>query len=172
MKRCLSLMSLFFSSALFACSTIATQQILEEIIVDNLLYQIESNPLESLYDYDEIHLMLETEGFCSANWRGYKGVWEIKNDQLYLNSLVKGACDRNAPTVDPEFFFGEKSYPLKAAWFSGRIEVRTSERQFETLEDPDGGNRIHIEKYTATVYEFSSGDLVYKADENIEQQWD
>ena len=102
----------------------ATQQIQEELIVEGKSIKINSKPLEYLYSYEQIHVMLKSKGWCSANWRGYKGTWERKNDTLFLNTLVKGACSRKPPQVDPVLFFGEEKYPMKATWFNGKIEVR------------------------------------------------
>ena len=149
----------------------ATEQIPELFVINGQEYEINSYPLEALYGYEEIILMLDNNMRCSANWRGYRGVWELANKELTLNSLVNGACDANAPSVNPEYFFGEKSFPVKFVWFSGKIEVRTSERIPISKINSESGKQAHGEKYQATVYVFVSGELISKSEEEIEHWW-
>ena len=155
----------------FSCSSVATQQIKEIFIVDGISNSIDSNPLEALFTYEEIHLMLDAKGWCSENWSGYKGTWELKNGELFLNSLVKGACSENPPSVDPVQFFGENEYPIKAKWFNEKIELRLSENVFASCISVDGEEITTGYNYEAMVYEFSAGDFVYKSKQTIEHVW-
>lgn len=149
----------------------ATQQIREVFITDEISVGIDTKPLEFLYTHEEIHLMLDTEDWCSANWRGYKGTWELQNGELYLTSLVKGACNNNPPLVDPVLFFGEQEYPVKAKWFSGQIEHRLSDNTFLSCKSMDGQALTYGYTYEAMVYEFSTGDFVYKSKQTLREIW-
>ena len=166
MSKFLLLIIIFFTSSSFA-----TQQIKETFIVGGVSKGIDSTPLTTLFTFEEIHLMLENEGYCSANWRGYKGTWELKNGELFLNSLVKGACNDNPPMIDPVLFFGEKQYPLKAKWFNSTIEIRLSENEYTECKTPGGEEVTTGYNYDAMVYEFSAGDFVYKSKQNIKRVW-
>lgn len=152
----------------------ATKQIGEIFIIDGETFGIEGGPLplETLYKADEILLMLELEGWCSANWRGYKGNWEVKNNQLFLNTLVKGACSDNPPLVDPVLFFGEKSYPLKAKWFSGTIKVRLTPYKYRYCQTDENKEEMIGYEYEAMVHEFSSGEFILKSKQIIKQTWE
>lgn len=171
MKKYLFCALLFLSS-----TTSATEQITDSFIIADKTFEIEpwplgNPPLESLYTGDQIHQMLQLDGWCSANWRGYKATWELIDNQLYLTKLVKEACSENPPIVDPNLFFGEEKYPVKAAWFSQTIEIRVS--KVTTLYC---GNNRAIEQsigesYDADVYEFSAGELVSQSTKKIEKLW-
>ncbi len=149
----------------------ATQQIKETFIVEGKSIGIDSKPLEYLYSYEQIHVMLASKGWCSANWRGYKGTWEIKDKTLFLKTLVKGACAKKPPQVDPVLFFGEEEYPMKAAWFNGKIQVRLTENVYESCKAADGSDQTTGYEFDAIVYEFAAGELVYKNKETIKQRW-
>ncbi|WP_299266342.1 hypothetical protein [uncultured Psychrosphaera sp.] len=155
----------------FSSSSFATQQIKETFIVDGVSQGIESNPLETLFTFEEIHLMLDSKGLCSANWRGYQGTWELKDGELFLNSFVKGACSDNPPSIDPVLFFGEEEYPVKAKWFNATIELRLSENQYTECVTPNGEEVTTGYSYDAMVYEFSAGDFVYKSKKSIKHVW-
>ncbi|GEA10338.1 hypothetical protein KUL49_07130 [Alteromonas sp. KUL49] len=155
----------------------STEQINDVFIVDGVEYEIEvmpfgASPLEKLYGFDEILAMLQLEGWCSANWRGYKGTWEVIDNQLYLTELVKGACSRNPPSVDPELFFGEKEYPVKATWLSDSISIRLTEREPIRCDEQDSSQGVIGFEHQAMVYEFSSGELIHKFEHKVEDIWE
>ncbi|MGP9802790.1 hypothetical protein [Rheinheimera sp. NSM] len=155
----------------------ATQQIEETFIIDGDSFGLDMgpgdvSPLDSLYTFEEIHQMLESQGWCSANWRGYKGTWEVKNNQLFLTSLVKEACSENPPLVDPVLFFGEKAYPLKATWFSGNIKVRLSHDTYKYCKTDDNKEKMIGYEYEAMVYEFSNGDFIYNSNQLVKEIWE
>ena len=168
---------IFCSLLLIAFSASATQQINDTYIFEGKEYEIEvmpygKSPLESLYSFDEILEKLKLDGGCSANWRGYKGTWEVINNQLYLTRLIKGACSKGAPLVDVKSFFGQDSYPVKATWLNEVIKIRLSKRTpIYCGEQSDLEQTIGM-SYDAMVYEFSFGDLVYKSKQSIEDVWE
>jgi len=167
MPKLLLLILILYSSYSFS-----TQQIQEIFIIEGVEERIDSIPLETLFTFDEIHLMLGTEGACSGNWRGYKATWELKNGELFINSFVKGACSANPPSIDPMLFFGEKKYPIKAKWFSDKIEVRLSDNTYTRCISPEGKRITTGHSYEAMVYEFSTGDFIYKSKQTISHLWE
>lgn len=66
-----------------------TAQIPDLLIVEGDTIGIFTNPLE--YYYNEENKRPQGFGFggCSSTacWRGYQAIWEIKNNQLYLNAI-------------------------------------------------------------------------------------
>lgn len=168
--------SLIYILLFFVAPLSATQQIEETFIVGDETFGLEmgpgdKSPLDSLYSSDEIYLMLKSKGTCTANWRGYKGTWEIKNNELYLNSLVKEACSQNPPLVDPILFFDKKNYPVKARWFDGIINVRQSPNTYKYCKSSEGKDEMIGYEYEAIVYEFSAGDFIFKSKQTLNQVW-
>ncbi len=165
MRKLLILLSLLVPFGAFS-----TIQIPDNFIADGITHNIESTPLEDLFSHDQILLMLKRDGWCSANWRGYKAVWELSDGALYLNSLVKNACDENPESVDPAYFFGESEFPIKAIWVNSVIEVKTSEMRSISRELPNGDKEYVGYDYDAVVFEFSGGKLVQKLEKTIKKR--
>ncbi|MEO3680306.1 hypothetical protein ABGI61_14860 [Rheinheimera sp. FR7-31] len=161
---------LILLSLLVPFGVIATIQIPDKFIADGITHDIESTPLEDLFSHDQILLMLQRDGWCSDNWRGYKAVWELSDGTLYLNSLVKNACDENPESVDPVHFFGESEFPIKATWVNSVIEVKKSEIRSVTKELPNGDKEYVGYDYDAVVFEFSGGKLVQKLEKTIKNR--
>jgi len=157
-------------SFLVSFGALATIQIPDQFIVDGITHDIKSTPLEDLFSHEQIFFMLQLKGACSANWRGYKAVWELNDGTLYLNSLVKNACDENPESVDPVHFFGESEFPIKATWVNSSIEVRTSEKRTVTRELPNGVKEFVGYDYDAVFFEFSAGKLVQKLEKRIRRR--
>ncbi|WNC67263.1 hypothetical protein RI845_12645 [Thalassotalea nanhaiensis] len=159
---------------LFSINCFATQQIEDDFIVDGKAYELGQfqYPLENLYKFEDIHSMLGTQGVCTANWRDYKATWELKDNELWINSMVKGACEKEPALVDPVLFFGEEEYPVKVVWYNGDIKLRLSSNDYQTCLDDIGGERPIGYKYSADVYEFSAGKLVYKSKQTITKVWE
>ena len=159
---------ILFILMLISFPSYSTQQIEEVFIADGSTNDVKARPLEELYKFDDILAMLQSQGFCSANWRGYKGTWELKGNELFLNSMVNGACDENAPLVDSVLFFGEKSFPFKVVWFNGVIEVITSDViPYVDGRKANGDPNYLGYDYDAIIYEFSSGELINKSEKKI-----
>ena len=155
--------------ALFCCSGVmATQQIREVFIVEGETYRTYTNPLESLHRYEDIRGMLQTHHWCTANWRGYLGTWEVKDNQLYVKSLVEGACQDKPRLADPVVFFGEKQYPVMATWFNDKIEVMLGGVQILNCKTASGRSLQYGTRQEIMVYEFAAGRLIHKAKQAIE----
>lgn len=71
----------------------------------------------------------------SANWDGYEAVFEIRESKLYLRKIVgyvDGKMRKNAEVLP------QKTFPLEATWFTGRIHLVVGD------DDPDTGERTAI----------------------------
>ncbi|ATD06544.1 hypothetical protein SIO17_05890 [Pseudoalteromonas piscicida] len=172
MRHLLLTLTLLYAST--ACSTV---QISEIFKFEGEKFSLEvmpegKSPLESLYTFDEILSKLNLEGGCSANWRGYQGTWEVIDDELYLVSLVKGACSDNPPLVDPSSFFETGTYPIKAKWFSEEIKIRLSEDEYIDCESSKSNEHMIGYRYDATIYKFDSGNLTKKYNDTVEVIFD
>ncbi len=168
---------LFILPLLFTPIAYSTEQIGEIYKFDGEEFIIEvmpegKSPLESLYTFDEILSKLNLEGWCSANWRGYQGTWEVINNQLYLVSLVKGACSKNPPLVDPSSLFEIGTYPVKAKWFSEKINIRLSEDQYIYCESSESDEHMIGYKYDAITYSFAAGNFIEKYKNKVEVIFD
>lgn len=168
---------LFIVPLLFTPIAYSTEQIGEIYKIDGEEFIIEvmpegKSPLESLYTFDEILSKLKLEGWCSANWRGYQGTWEVINNELYLVSLVKGACSANPPLVDPSSLFETGTYPIKAKWFSEEIKIRLSEDEYIYCESSESNEHMIGSKYDAIIYRFDSGNLIKKYNDKVEVIFD
>jgi hypothetical protein len=61
----------------------------------------------------------------SACWRGYLGIWKIKDKRLFLVKL-KGYIDEDYKEVELEYIFPGKK-EVFADWFSGKIRISQGE---------------------------------------------
>ncbi|QFT54213.1 hypothetical protein [Microbulbifer sp. THAF38] len=144
----------------------ATQQIKEEFTVDQARFEISQLPLDSYIDQKSFHEKVKPQ-MCSANWRGYRGSWALEKEMLVLRYLVANACDKSPKPIDVDTIFPNKSYPIAATWYTGKIIVRIGERTF--LSPKEHG--LSGVEYEAVVYDFHSGKLVSRSIETITNRW-
>ena len=94
-------------------------QIPENIKIEGKTYDLLCEPLSDyLKDKD-----CEFDSYISTWWRGYRGTWELKNNELYLISIegkIKGK------EVDLSYLFSDTS-SVKADWFTGLLRIATGE---------------------------------------------
>jgi len=152
---------------LFSQLTFATQQIPDEFVIDGAKFEIETYPLEQNPDYEKIIKKLNLTSRCSANWRGYKGKWNIRNNFLVLEWLIKDACSKKPEHLSAVDLIGIKKGPLKATWFTGNINIRISARKYFSIKT-DGFSGL---EYQAVVYNFTAGKLVSRSIETITERW-
>ncbi|MDR1336301.1 MAG: hypothetical protein LBK22_05690 [Tannerella sp.] len=110
-----------------------TAQIGERLHYDGENYSMAAQPFDVyLKKYN-----IRTASDCTANWRGYYGAWEIKDDKLFLVSISanilkedrkQGFLHRSEDysTVGLDYFFpGQKE--VFAEWFSGEVRIPCGE---------------------------------------------
>lgn len=151
---------------LFSIQAFATQQIKEEFSVDRAKFEISQFPLELYIDQKAFHEKIKPQ-MCSANWRGYRGSWALKDGMLVLNYLVANACDKSPNHIDARELFPDQGYPVKATWYTGKIIVRIGKRTFLSKRD-HGSSGV---EYEAVVYEFHAGKLVSRSIETVTDRW-
>jgi hypothetical protein len=66
-----------------------TAQIPDLLIYNNDTVSLYANPLESYYTEDNPRPEYIVSGcWSTACWRGYQAIWEVKNDSLFLNTIL------------------------------------------------------------------------------------
>jgi hypothetical protein len=144
----------------FQCSnTLATEQVMDEIIYkDTTFYIFSSNLHEPIRDYpleafiekmsrdsigrSNINSMLKCYRWCL---RGYVAKWEVRNDSLLLRKIVYGpptiAFIEGNYSADDSFPLG-KLFPNRdneggvlAEWFTGVIRAVSEESNYPLFRD-------------------------------------
>jgi hypothetical protein len=100
-----------------------TAQAKDMLLLDGRPHWLQSLPLQPYLDDRNIHLREFAEYESTGLWRGYRAVWEIVDNRLYLIGLLD--C-RDQP-FDPSIVFGDRRLPIAAEWFSGRLEIGQGE---------------------------------------------
>lgn len=120
MKLIVFILFLFIANTGFS-----TNQVPDYLILDSDTIAIFSNPLESYFNQVGERNIIGLQGCGStACWRGYKAIWELKNDSLFLNAITSCHSDQFCSKVvdaDLKAMFG--SAPVFAQWFSGKILI-------------------------------------------------
>lgn len=123
-------MNLLFNFFLFlSVSTVcsATGQIPDYLIIEKDTIPIFTNPLEQYFEKKGNRELPEFNGCGStACWRGYKAIWRLEKDSLFLLEITschsKNHC-MDAHNADLEQMFGIdfQNNRVFASWFSGDI---------------------------------------------------
>ncbi len=162
---CISLL-LWFSTVTFAAIHMPDQ-----FIVDGVPHEVDGSPLEKLYPPQVIWQKLQNQPQCGVDQRGYKGVWELKGQQRFLNTLLQSDCKTTTASIDPQLLFNEKRYPLKAQWFTGAIKVPLSDKDYKHCLTDEGSDETIGYAYLAMVYEFIAGELVKQSEQIVTENW-
>ena len=110
-----------------------TTQVKERLIFDGEQYSLINCP--SLPDsIIQEKKNLESYMESSANWRGYVGTWEVKDDRLYLVDL----SSVNYELVD--------NPPIFADWISECLKIATGESnsRFDSFDIPIYETEMHL----------------------------
>lgn len=95
----------------------ATWQIPDVLRHEGKEYSIYDELLEPYFKKYPERNPKDEDYMCSANWRGYKAIYEITDGELILKDIYKNACDRSTKSellkVVPD------GKPLKIDWYSG-----------------------------------------------------
>jgi hypothetical protein len=143
----------------------------DQFIVDGVPHEVDSSPLEKLYPSQHIRQKLQLQPQCGADEPGYKGVWELKGQQLFLNRLLQSGCKTAAASIDPKLLFSEQQYPLKARWFTGAIKVPLTDKDYKHCLTDQGSDETIGYAYLALVYEFVQGELVKQSEQIVTENW-
>ncbi|MCB0057976.1 MAG: hypothetical protein KDE45_13160 [Caldilineaceae bacterium] len=112
-----------------------TAQSPERLILDGRPRALYAEPLYRLCKQYRLDLR-NPSVWCTANYRGYVGTWEIRGGALYLVHLCWDGCggrNSEAPMSDDLLrqllrAAGGGAFPLHAHWFNGLIRVAIGKR--------------------------------------------
>ena len=113
----LILFILFFTKICYG-----TGQVPDFLIYKGDTLAIFTNPLEKYFDQTGKRELIDFVGCGStACWRGYKAIWELKGDDLYLIKITSchNNCGLEIKNADLKKMFGQDI--IFAEWFSGNI---------------------------------------------------
>ncbi|MEH6770049.1 hypothetical protein [Maribacter arcticus] len=100
-----------------------TAQIREIIMINNDEYSMDNTPLES-----HLNKPPKRQSFnyrTTACWRGYRGSWNLDNDQLYLIHLKGNRYDIESKTIKEVYidYLFPNQEKVFASWFTGVLTV-------------------------------------------------
>jgi len=109
-----------------------TRQITECILIDGQRRQLMSVPLEVLCDRAMSSIIGREEG--THCYRGYVGVWAIRNGALILDEVCDPSCIedgdqlseiglRRYPADEIDHILRGRELPVHARWFSGHLKL-------------------------------------------------
>lgn len=94
-----------------------TAQAREVLILDGVWEDMAACPLESHPITRHFKLEDLSDRFSTGCHRGYRGVWEVLDDHLWLVGLF----DAMGEPADARLIFGNQPLPARADWFSGTL---------------------------------------------------
>lgn len=112
-----------------------TAQCPERLILDGRPRAIYAQPLYRLCKHYRLELK-NPHVWCTANYRGYVGTWEIRDGALYLAQVCWDNCSgRNSEVPMPDDLHrrlfraaGGDGFPLRAHWFNGLVRIPIGRR--------------------------------------------
>ena len=123
-------------------SVFATGQVPDYLIYKGDTVAIFSNPLEQYFEQTGKRELIDFVGCGStACWRGYKALWELKNDSLFLRHITSchEGCGLEIKNADLNKMFGTDN--VFANWFTGKLLI------------PQGKQVQYIHMGYASIYE-------------------
>jgi hypothetical protein len=124
-----TLLFLIATVTFLATDALATAQIGDLLEFEGKRETIFATPLED-YFTDE-RQRPELPASSSACWRGYIGLWSLKDDQLSLVALHQEDWEKPdtlGKEIPLKLIFGTSSSPVKADWFTGVLRLPRGER--------------------------------------------
>jgi hypothetical protein len=188
---------LIFSIFLFCKFSYGTGQVPDYLVYKGDTLAIFSNPLEKHFEQTGKRELIDFVGCGStACWRGYKAIWELKGDKLYLVQVTSchNSCGLEVKNADLKKMFGTDT--VFANWFTGKIIVPQGERvQYihmgyasiyekelhisfksgiktseKTISNEKIANKIRLEKRQREIAKKIQDTLYYQVKKNI--VWD
>lgn len=114
LRSSLKVALLFFLSVSVAS---ATWQIPDTLIYEGKEYAIYTDLLDPYFKKYPDRNPKDEDYSCSADWNGYRAVFEISDGELKLKDIYKNACDRSTKSALLKAVPDGK--PLKIDWYSG-----------------------------------------------------
>ncbi|MDR2871917.1 MAG: hypothetical protein LBV45_05240 [Xanthomonadaceae bacterium] len=117
--------ALLLSGAVYFPVASATEQIPDFIEIDGESRPLFAEPFNQVLEAPERWQAFVRDyapGQCSANWRGYQAYWSIRDAKLYLQRLLREACQCREEMPLDVFFPGQDA-PVLADWYSGTLLI-------------------------------------------------
>lgn len=131
------MLGLFIANSVFA-----TGQVPDYLIYKGDTVALFSNPLEQYFEQTGKRELIDFVGCGStACWRGYKAIWELKNDSLFLRQITSchKDCGLEIKNADLNKMFGTDN--VFANWVTGKLLI------------PQGKQVLYIHMGYASIYE-------------------
>ncbi len=137
----------------------ATAQIPDRIVIDGRTAPLFTEPLEDAFRTHKklwSNLMEHVSiGDCSASRRGYRAIWEVRENALFLAAVHVNPCG-GGKLLPLEKLFPGTTGPIKATWFSGTLRVP----QGQQIEYVHMGYESRYERYL--LLEIVKGELIHR----------
>ncbi len=137
----------------------ATAQIPDRIVIDGRTELLFTEPLQDAF---RTHMKLQSnlmehlsKSMCSASWRGYMAIWEVRENALFLVAVHVDPCGGGKLLPLAKLFPGTTG-PIKATWFSGTLRVP----QGQQIEYGHMGYESRYERYL--LLEMVKGELIHR----------
>jgi hypothetical protein len=118
--------SILIAALILPLVAFGTAQFPDRLLYNGKSEEIFSTPLEQYFEELGTRPKWLTE-MNTACWRGYLASWEIRDDRLYLQKIVREEHD---PQKDDFFeqditkrIFPNRTLPIEATWFSGVVRL-------------------------------------------------
>jgi len=146
----------------------ATEQFSEVLDLGGVSFDIHEVPLVGHPHYGSLVEKLNIgSGICSAAWRGYKGIWVIDNDKLYLQLIIKNPCNQDPEYLKPAELIEQNESDGFASWYSGDISFRISRKSYFD-KSVDGKSGV---EYEAVVFKIENGKVLSRTIEQVQHLW-
>ena len=143
-------------SVLLSSNALATEQWAESLMYKGEELELYDTPLEMYFssshprpDFGKL-----ISGGCSGEWRGYHGVWEVKDGFLYLEKLQKPCPRKSAPDAFTAVIFPGEKTPVKAVWVNGAIHALFKKKMLELRFDKGKLIKEEIKDWPPSEYNY------------------
>jgi hypothetical protein len=127
----------------------ATPQAGDLLIINNDTITIFQYPLDKYFNKGNLYNPGFFDEYTSTNcWRGYKAIWIIKDDKLFLKDIYDCALEEKI-SIDRIGLPKDKDDLIFANWFKGYFKINLKTK--EEIRDPWNFGRIFIRKIIIKV---------------------
>ena len=115
---------------LYSACAWSTPQVLDELSYEGDVRAILEFPLTEYFEHQQSYpSVFSSEGIqMSANWRGHRATWEIRNGMLLLTAVLKLYGDPENSTAwewkdITQAVFPDQKLPILASWYTGVMRM-------------------------------------------------
>ena len=130
-----------------------TSQVADRIIVNGDTLSLFNTPLEekngqvpdTLLSHPSTPKFFGNDGVSTACWRGYRAVWSIENDSLFLVGILQ--CHSNKKADIKKYYKTDAKERVFADWFIGTLRIPTGHQ----IEHAPLGFSLHSIEYRISM---------------------